>query len=103
MMLRLGLAVLIFLMLQAVLFGVGAVLVLATPLKNEAMQLMPWVVGISALISAPTSWWFAPRLRARYWRTSRRTRAPLTACCPPCREAQRDNGFSPRSRAPGMI
>jgi hypothetical protein len=66
---RLGIAVLIFMMAQAVLFGSGAVLVLATPLKNEAMQLMPWVVGISAVVSAAASWWLAPRLRARFWRT----------------------------------
>ena len=42
---RLGIAVLVGMMLQAVLFGIGAVLVLATPLKEVAMQLMPWVVG----------------------------------------------------------
>ena len=33
-MLRFGMAVLIFMMVQAVLFGIGAVLVLATPLKE---------------------------------------------------------------------
>jgi hypothetical protein len=68
---RLGIAVLVGMMLQAVLFGIGAVLVLATPLKDVAMQLMPWVVGVSFLIAAPFSWWFAPRLRARYWRARR--------------------------------
>ena len=67
-MLRLGMAVLIFMMVQAVLFGIGAVLVLATPLKDSAMALMPLVVAVSSLIAAPLSWWFAPRLRARYWR-----------------------------------
>lgn len=36
-------------MVQAVMFGVGAVLVLATPLDSMAMQLMPWVVGVSAV------------------------------------------------------
>jgi hypothetical protein len=68
---RLGIAALVCMMLQAVLFGIGAVLVLATPLKDVAMQLMPWVVGVSFLIAAPLSWWFAPRLRARYWRSRR--------------------------------
>lgn len=65
---RFGIAVLVFMMLQAVVFGVGAVLILATPLRDLAMQLMPLVVGLSALISAGLSWWLAPRLRARYWR-----------------------------------
>ena len=36
--LRLGIAGLVCMMLQAVLFGIGAVLVLATPLKEDAMQ-----------------------------------------------------------------
>jgi hypothetical protein len=31
------------------------------------MVLMPWVVGVSMLISAPLSWIIAPRLRARFW------------------------------------
>lgn len=65
---RIWMAVLIFMMLQAVVFGVGALVVLATPLKDLAMQLMPVVVGVSAVISAGLSWWLAPRLRARYWR-----------------------------------
>ena len=32
------------------------------------MTLMPWVVGISTVISLPLSWFVAPRLRLRYWR-----------------------------------
>ncbi len=68
---RLQIAAMVFMMLQAVMFGVGAVLVLGTPLANEAMALMPWVVAVTALISAPLSWMIAPRLRARYWREHR--------------------------------
>jgi uncharacterized Tic20 family protein len=66
--LRFQIAAMVFLMVQAVLFGIGAVLVLATPLAQQAMTLFPWVVGISILISAPVSWMIAPRLRAKYWR-----------------------------------
>jgi multidrug efflux pump subunit AcrB len=66
--LRFQIAALVFAMAQGVLFGIGTVLVLATPLAKEAMTLMPWVVGISIVISAPLSWAIAPRLRARYWR-----------------------------------
>lgn len=64
---RFQIAVLVFMMVQAVLFGAGTVLVLATPLSASAMQLMPWVVGVSAIVSLPVSWLIAPRLRARFW------------------------------------
>jgi len=67
-MIRLSIAVLVFMMIQAVLFGVGAVLVLATPLTDMAMQLMPVVVIVSSVIALPVSWFIAPRLQARYWR-----------------------------------
>jgi hypothetical protein len=67
-MLRLSIAALVFMMIQAVLFGVGAVLVLATPLQALAMQLMPAVVIVSTIIALPVSWFIAPRLQARYWR-----------------------------------
>lgn len=65
---RLAIAALIFMMVQAVLFGIGAILVLATPLSAHAMILMPWVVGVSFIVSAPLSWIIAPRLRARFYR-----------------------------------
>ena len=65
---RLQIAALIFMMVQGVLFGVGVTLLLATPLAEFAMQMMPWVVGVSFLVSLPLSWMIAPRLRARYWR-----------------------------------
>ncbi|MGZ5865818.1 MAG: hypothetical protein ACXWKC_10585 [Xanthobacteraceae bacterium] len=64
---RFQIAMLIFMMVQAVVFGVGTTIVLSTPLSTLAMQLMPWVVGISVIISVPLSWMIAPRLRARYW------------------------------------
>ena len=63
---RVQIAALVFMMVQAVLFGTGAILVLATPLTAYAMQLMPWVVVISTLVSLPLSWLLAPRLRLRY-------------------------------------
>jgi hypothetical protein len=67
---RFQITVLVFMMVQAVVFGVGTIIVLATPLTAFAMQLMPWVVGISVVISAPLSWIIAPRLRARFWNRS---------------------------------
>lgn len=65
---RLQIAALVFMMVQAVLFGVGAVLVLATPLASAAMTAMPIMVVATTIVSLPLSWWLAPRLRARYWR-----------------------------------
>jgi hypothetical protein len=63
---RLQIAALVFMMVQAVLFGTGAILVIATPLTTYAMQLMPWVVVISTVVSLPISWMLAPRLRLRH-------------------------------------
>lgn len=65
---RLQLAAMLFMMIQALVFFAGVLLVLLTPLAREAMVLMPWVVGISVVVSAPLSWFLAPRLRARTWR-----------------------------------
>jgi hypothetical protein len=64
---RVSIAALIYMMVQAVTFGVGAILVLATPLQAEAMM-MPVVVIASSIVSVPISWFLAPRLQARFWR-----------------------------------
>ena len=61
-------AAMVYLMVQAIMFGAGIIIVLATPLNAMAMQLIPWVVGVTAILSLPISWLIAPRLRARYWR-----------------------------------
>ena len=51
-------------------FGVGIVPVLMIPsLANNAFETIPSVVIASFVVSAPLSWFIAPRLRARYWRT----------------------------------
>jgi len=41
---RLAIATLVYMMVQSMVFFAGAVLVLATPLADRAMELMPWVV-----------------------------------------------------------
>jgi hypothetical protein len=64
---RIQIAAVIYMMVQAVSFGIGTVAVLATPLKDHEMALMPWVVIVSAAVSIPMAWFIAPRLRARYW------------------------------------
>lgn len=65
---RLQIAAMLFLMIQAVLFFAVTTTVLISPLARDAMALMPWVVVLTAICSAPLSWWLAPRLRARTWR-----------------------------------
>ena len=65
---RVQIAAMVYLMVQAVMFGIGVTLVLGTPLADMAMTLMPWVVATTAVPSIPISWMIAPRLRAQYWR-----------------------------------
>jgi multidrug efflux pump subunit AcrB len=67
---RLQIAAMVFMMANAVVFGVGIVPVLMIPsLANNAFETIPAVVIASFLVSAPLSRVIAPRLRARYWRT----------------------------------
>ena len=65
---RLQIAALIFMMVQGVFFGLGAVIVLSTPLTTFAAQLLPAVIGIGVLLSIPTAWMIAPYMRSRYQR-----------------------------------
>ena len=53
---RVQIAAMIFLMVQAVLFGVGTVVILSTNLADDAFTLMPAVVIGSTLFSIPISW-----------------------------------------------
>jgi zinc transporter ZupT len=68
---RLALAVLVFMNLQAVLFGFGMMVVLYQPdLSAESgFFWIPVVIALSSVISAALSWWIAPHLRARFWRS----------------------------------
>jgi hypothetical protein len=63
---RFQIAALIFMMVQGVLFGVGIVTILATPLSAWAMQLIPALVVVTLAVSIPVSWMIAPRLRLRH-------------------------------------
>jgi hypothetical protein len=63
---RLQISLLIYMMVQGFLFGVAVIILLASPLSGHAMQLMAWVVGITAIVSVPLSWMIAPRLCARF-------------------------------------
>ncbi|PZO81931.1 MAG: hypothetical protein DI629_02035 [Mesorhizobium amorphae] len=69
---RFRLALLIYGMVNAVLFGAGAITVLSFPSLQEQWKLLiPLVVVVSLVLAAPLAWAIAPRLRARFWREKR--------------------------------
>jgi hypothetical protein len=64
---RVRIAVLIYSMVNAVLFGAGLIFVLTLPvLSADAGFWISVVVGASLILAAPIAWWIAPRLRARF-------------------------------------
>ena len=65
---RLQIAVVVYMVIQAMTFGMGIVVELATPLDNWATELIPGVIVVSAVLSLPIAWMIAPRLRASFWR-----------------------------------
>jgi hypothetical protein len=74
---RFQIASMLFLMTNAVAFGVGIVPVLLIPaLAQNAFTLIPAVVIASFVVSAPLAWMIAPRLQARY-ASQRRPRLAL--------------------------
>lgn len=66
---RFQISAMVFMMVQAVLFGAGLLVILLTPSLNaHAMSTLPEMIGLSLVPSAIIAWMIAPRLRARYWR-----------------------------------
>jgi hypothetical protein len=65
---RLQIAAMVFMMVQAVLFGAGMVAILLTSAQSDAMTAMPTMIAVSCVASAAIAWLIAPRLRQRYWR-----------------------------------
>ena len=66
---RFRISMLIYGMVNALLFGTGAIAVLSFPsLQDSWKVLVPVVVVLSFVLAAPIAWFIAPRLRARYWR-----------------------------------
>ena len=61
---RLSITLLVMMMTNAVLFGVGAIVVLSIPaLKDHVMVLLPVVIVTSFLLGPLIAWYIAPRLR----------------------------------------
>ncbi|ABD05867.1 conserved hypothetical protein [Rhodopseudomonas palustris HaA2] len=71
---RFQIAALVYMMINAVVFGVGLVTVMTLPsLARHAFDLIPVVVVASFVLAAPLAWLIAPRLRARFWRPRQAT------------------------------
>lgn len=65
---RFQIAALLSLMVNAVIFGIGAITVLSVPsLAENAKFWLPASVAASIVLSPCISWFLAPRLRNRYW------------------------------------
>lgn len=62
---RFQIAAVIYMMVQGVLFGVGVVAILVSPVADRAAILIPVLVLVTGAISLPISWLIAPRLRLR--------------------------------------
>ena len=66
---RLRVAALIFCMVNAVVFGVGVIVVVSLPaLMSHAFFWIPAVVVSSIAISVPLSWFIAPWMMMRFMR-----------------------------------
>jgi hypothetical protein len=64
---RLRVAAVIFLMVNAVVFGVGLIAVLMTPaLAQHAFFWIPAIIVASFVVSAPLSWFIAPFMMMRF-------------------------------------
>lgn len=69
---RFHIAVVLSIMVNSVIFGIGTIMVLTTPkLSEDASFWIPVVVVLSLVLSPPISWFLAPRLRNRYWQKRR--------------------------------
>ena len=66
---RMRVAALIYLIVNAVVFGVGLISVLMTPaLAQHAFFWIPAIIVTSFVLSAPLSWYIAPLMMLRFVR-----------------------------------
>ena len=66
---RFSISLLLSMMVSAVLFGIGAIIVLSIPsLSEHAPVLLPIVIVLSFVFAPIFAWVIAPKLRARYSR-----------------------------------
>ncbi|MGZ6040506.1 MAG: hypothetical protein ACXWKR_17690 [Phenylobacterium sp.] len=65
---QIAIAAVLYMLVQGVLFGLGVIAILASPLAAHAQTLIPWLIAATVPISVPIAWMIAPRLRARFGR-----------------------------------
>ena len=66
---RLSIAALITMMINSIIFGIGAVAVLSVPsLADNASTLLPAVIVASFIVAPIIAWFMAPLLRSRWQR-----------------------------------
>ncbi|NUS70397.1 MAG: hypothetical protein HOQ41_18765 [Ensifer adhaerens] len=71
---RLQLAIMVGLMINAILFAIGILIVLSVPaLTANAKYAIPVVVVSCFLVTPFIAWIMAPRLRLQYWREREQT------------------------------
>jgi hypothetical protein len=63
--LRTQIALLVYPMIQAVLFGVGIIAILFTPLVAQAQTAIPLMIAATLAASIPIAWRIAPKLSLR--------------------------------------
>ena len=69
---RMRVAAVIYLIVNAVVFGVGLISVLMTPtLAQHAFFWIPAIIVTSFVLSAPLSWFIAPSMMMRFILTRR--------------------------------
>ena len=74
---RIGVATLVFLMVNAVLFGTGLITVLTVPsLSEHAFFYIPLVTVGSFILAPPIAWFVAPSMMQRFLQAQR---PPLAA------------------------
>lgn len=61
---RFQIALLVFMIIQAVALGFGSVVVLTTALQDRAAELVPSLIFWSVALALPISWLVAPLLRS---------------------------------------
>jgi hypothetical protein len=64
---RLSIAILVYMMASAVLFGIGITAIMSIPyFAANAIALTPIMVVTSLFLAMPIAWFIAPRLRSRF-------------------------------------
>ena len=65
---RFAVAALLYMMVPGVLLGIGMVLVLTLAPPAREPVLIPWMIGLTVLVSLPIAWMLAPHLMLRFRR-----------------------------------